>query len=114
MRPPKNIADYVSAEDAARALEELAATIRRMIEVRPLVRWSVQLSYWNHDWATRKGDGTILTSLSCRSPKASEAGLPLDVLRAYDSAQHPHRANFVQKSKARRAVSQGPRAPTTG
>ena len=48
---PKNIAAMTTAIDAAEGLEEIAAGLRATAATRPLVRWSLTLSFWNPQWA---------------------------------------------------------------
>jgi hypothetical protein len=66
VRAPKKLNEYVSAEDAALALEELAAMIRSFRAQRPLVKWFIRLSYWNPEWSTQQG-GTVLTGIDYAS-----------------------------------------------
>jgi hypothetical protein len=53
MREPRKLSDYCSAVEAAEGLEQLAATIRANAEIRPLVKWYLNLSFWNPDWTDR-------------------------------------------------------------
>lgn len=52
MRPPKKLAEYLTADEAASALEELADGIRASKLHRPLVKWSLGLWFWNPRWLT--------------------------------------------------------------
>ena len=53
MKAPKNIDKYVSADDAARDLETMAANIRANAAYRPFVRWTLGLWFWNERWLDR-------------------------------------------------------------
>ncbi len=53
MREPKKLQDYSEAEDAALGLEQIAAEIRAHAAHRPLVKWYLNLSFWNPEWKTR-------------------------------------------------------------
>ena len=65
MRTPKNLHEYLTAELAAAALEHLAANIRAHAESRPMVRWSINLHYWNQRWTTNDpGTDHIVMSVS--------------------------------------------------
>lgn len=50
MRAPKDLDNYISAEDAATSLENLASNIRAHAEDRPMVKWNLKISYWNPHW----------------------------------------------------------------
>lgn len=54
-RRPRNLDEYSSAEDAARGLEALAADLRASADIHPLVRWYINVSYWNPAWEETKG-----------------------------------------------------------
>ena len=65
MRPPKKVAEYLTAVEAAEGLEELAATIRANAEHRPLVKWSLGLWFWNPRWLTNDpGTDRIVLNIS--------------------------------------------------
>jgi len=63
MREPRNLRHYSSAEDAAKGLEQIAEGLRRGAAKNPLVRWHINISFWNPAWknepkpATAKGKG---------------------------------------------------------
>lgn len=50
IREPKQLDTYLPAEEAAHALEQLAQQIRAHGDHRPLVKWSITLSFWNARW----------------------------------------------------------------
>lgn len=72
MRAPKNLDKYISAEEAARGLEELAANLRRNKVFRPQVSWSLRIAYWNPAWLEKDYDnpeGVIVTNVSFSTGK---------------------------------------------
>jgi hypothetical protein len=73
MRPPKKVAEYLTAADAADGLEELAANIRARAEHRPLVKWSLSLWYWNPRWLTNDpGTDRIVLNVSYTGARQPE------------------------------------------
>ena len=66
MRPPKSLENHLPAWEAAEALEELAAQIRDNARVRPLVKWTLALSYWNPAWATNHTPPSSMTNIAGR------------------------------------------------
>jgi hypothetical protein len=50
IREPKTLHEFSDAESAARGLEQIAAEIRANADVRPLVKWHLNLSFWNPAW----------------------------------------------------------------
>ena len=50
IREPKTLDTYLPANETAHALEQLAAQIRAQANYRPLVKWSLSLSFWNPAW----------------------------------------------------------------
>lgn len=60
LRAPKDIETYLSADEAGRALEQLAANLRAARDPRLLVKWSIQLSYWNYGWNDPFWDGDLI------------------------------------------------------
>lgn len=54
IREPKQLDTYLPADEAASALEQLASKIRACGDHRPLVKWSIILSFWNPRWNDRE------------------------------------------------------------
>jgi hypothetical protein len=54
MRPPRNLDKFAPAEEAAKGLEQIAASIRERADINPLVKWHLNLSVWNPAWADEK------------------------------------------------------------
>ena len=75
IRKPKNLKDYTSAEEAAAGLEDMARSIRAHSAIRPLVRYSVRLSYWNHEWRE------IQPGVICLSVNYGNAPLKIEASR---------------------------------
>lgn len=72
MRAPKTLDKYVTAEEAALSLEEIAIAIRNNANHRPLIRWSLGLWFWDPRWLDKKYSGKldhIVTSCSFVSGK---------------------------------------------
>lgn len=59
MREPKNLAEYVSRDAAAKGLEALAADIRggKIGEhkecANDLVKWDINVRFWNPAWKAK-------------------------------------------------------------
>jgi hypothetical protein len=51
VKPPKNLSEYYTAEEAALAFEEIAKDLRKRSEDTPLVSFAVSLSFWNPRWS---------------------------------------------------------------
>ena len=58
-RPPRNLDAYTDAAQAAAGLEQIAADIRAKARIHPLVRWNLNLSFWNPAWAAPMKPGSI-------------------------------------------------------
>ena len=69
LRAPKKLENYSAAEEAARGLEQIAAEIRACASARPLVRWSIDLHFWNPTWlpGVVPPDEILLTGSSFRN-----------------------------------------------
>ena len=70
LRGPKKLENYSPAEAAARGLEQIAAEIRACALDRPLVRWSLDLHFWNPAWTTpaaRPKSGVLVAGTSFRN-----------------------------------------------
>lgn len=72
IRPPKNIETYLPATEAADALIELADNLKRLGKSGHLVKWSINLSYWNPDWIGPNPPDRIVRSVSYVSGPQSE------------------------------------------
>lgn len=64
LRPPKNLETYLPAEEAAASLEELAENLKRLGAHGHLVKWTIQLSYWNPAWIGPNAPDRIVKSVS--------------------------------------------------
>lgn len=51
MKTPRDLDNYVPAEEAALALESQASYVRRNAEEHPLVKRAGYLYFWNPAWA---------------------------------------------------------------
>lgn len=51
-RRPKNIAAYETVESATKGLEGLAADLRRRAAPGDMLRWEINLHFWNENWLT--------------------------------------------------------------
>jgi hypothetical protein len=49
-RKPRNLDRYSPAAEAIRGLEALAADLRKNAREGDLIRWDINLSFWNPDW----------------------------------------------------------------
>lgn len=61
MKRPKDISKYVSPEQAAQDLEQIAANLRARRVTH--VKCSVQLRFWSEDWSTAKPSSPILSGI---------------------------------------------------
>lgn len=51
MKTPRDLGNYVPAEEAALALESQASYVRRNADEHPLVKCAGYLHFWNPTWA---------------------------------------------------------------
>lgn len=72
MKKPRDIKNYISAEDAALGLEDMARSLRERATSRHLVKYSVSLSYWHPDWEKTDSQGGLVGIKYANRPKGDK------------------------------------------
>jgi hypothetical protein len=70
IREPRDLVEnYLGAQESARRLRALADQIEGASHARPLVKWRIDLSFWNPAWKEPPKSPFILTGQSFASQK---------------------------------------------